>query len=318
MWHSRTVDGPGRGQGPIRQKRGTTLNVTFYGVRGSTPCSSRSLCGYGGNTACVVVEERGEDPILFDLGTGLRFFGLDHQRRGTGPFRGTALVTHLHWDHVQGIPFFPPLLSPGGHLDIYAPVQDEGSLSDVVNRFLTPPYFPVGIESLPGEVAFHETEPGDFTVGSAHVRAEVVPHCGRTFGYRVEIGGRSVAYVSDHQQPGEGATDVDPAVLDLCADVDLLIHDAQFDDEEFAARSDWGHCTVDYAVEVAVRSGSSTLALFHHDPSHTDARIDGLLERARRLSAERGGVEVVAAYEGLTVSLPGVPETDRRPVGSAP
>lgn len=288
--------------------RGTVLNVTFYGVRGSTPCSDERLARYGGNTACVVLDHPGHEPIVFDLGTGLRFFGMSLAETCAAPdssglFRGTALVTHLHWDHVQGIPFFAPLLCDGAELDLYAPTQSGESLADVVRGFLSPPYFPVAVEALPGDIRFHDTTAGTFRVGDAVVQSAWVPHVGPTLGYRVELDGRSVAYVSDHQQPGVGSTEVDPAVLDLCRDADVLIHDAQFDAAEFAQRSDWGHCTVEYAVEVAAQAGCQTLVLFHHDPSHHDVRVDELLADARSLAAQRGVPEVIAAHEGLTISL---------------
>lgn len=303
---------PDAWQGSIRLTRGIVLNVTFYGVRGSTPCSDERLSRYGGNTACVVIDQPGHQPIVFDLGTGLRFYGIESCGcpSATVPFRGTALVTHLHWDHVQGIPFFAPLLCDGAELDLYAPAQEGESLGEVVRGFLSPPYFPVEVDALPGEIRFHDTEPGSFRVGDALVTAAWVPHVGPTLGYRVELGGRSVAYVSDHQQPGVGSTEVDPAVLELCRDVDVLIHDAQFDDAEFAQRSDWGHCTVEYAVEVAAQAGCRTLVLFHHDPSHHDVRVDELLVEARELAAARGVPEVVAAHEGLTLSLVPAAESD--------
>ena len=298
----------GRLAGTVPTTRGTVLNVTFYGVRGSTPCSGGEFARYGGNTSCVVLDGPGRSPIILDLGTGLRVYGAELTRRDMDgavgePFRGTALLTHLHWDHVQGIPFFAPLLSAGAELDLHAPVQAGEPLADVVRGFLSPPYFPVELEALPGQIRFHDTEPGRFRVDDATVTAAWVPHVGPTFGYRVERDGRSVAYVSDHQQPTAGPTAVDPAVLELCRDVDLLIHDAQYDDAEFAQRPDWGHCTVDYAVEVAAASGAHTLALFHHDPGHDDRRVDELLVSARELADLRGVPEVIAAHEGLTVTL---------------
>ncbi len=270
-------------------------------MRGSTPCSCESLSRYGGNTSCVVVESDDHDPIVLDLGTGLRFFGLN--RPFDEPFQGSALVTHLHWDHVQGLPFFSPLLAPGARLDLYAPAQEGVALEEAVRGFLSPPYFPVGIDDLPGEIVFHDTEPGEFKVDGALVSAAWVPHCGPTLGYRVTSGDVTVAYVSDHQQPGLGSTQVDPDVLDLGRGADVLIHDAQFDDLEFSMRSDWGHCTVDYAVEVAAQAGAHTLVLFHHDPSHTDVRVDELLAHARTLGARRGITEVLAASEGLALSF---------------
>lgn len=262
------------------------------------------MARYGGNTACVVLDERGQAPIVLDLGTGLRFFGLDWARRnGHSDFRATALLTHLHWDHVQGIPFFAPILSEGSCIDVHGPVQDGGSLEDVVRTFLAPPYFPVGIDSLPGRIDFHETTAGEFRVGEAVVQAGWVPHCGPTLGYRVTMGGRSVAYLSDHQQPGVGSTDVDPGVLDLCRDVDLLIHDAQYDLDEFAARVDWGHCTTDYAVEVAAQADVKRLALYHHDPSHDDEMVEDLVRKSAAVAASRGDFEVFAAAEGMVIEL---------------
>ncbi|HNJ68760.1 MAG TPA: MBL fold metallo-hydrolase, partial [Microthrixaceae bacterium] len=141
----------------------------------------------------------GRSPIILDLGTGLRVYGAELTRRDMDgavgePFRGTALLTHLHWDHVQGIPFFAPLLSAGAELDLHAPVQAGEPLADVVRGFLSPPYFPVELEALPGQIRFHDTEPGRFRVDDATVTAAWVPHVGPTFGYRVERDGRSVAY----------------------------------------------------------------------------------------------------------------------------
>jgi ribonuclease BN (tRNA processing enzyme) len=170
---------------------------------------------------------------------------------------------------------------------------------------MSPPYFPVEIDALPGSFTFHEASDEVVDVHGAKVTAATVPHVGPTVGYRVEFDGVSVAYISDHQQPGVGSTEVAPSVLDLCEGVDLLIHDAQFDDEEFALRHDWGHCTSDYAIEVAARAGAKRLALFHHDPSHCDVRLDQLAERAAEQGARRGLDEVITAAEGLTLSFTG-------------
>ncbi len=285
--------------GPTR--RGPPLNVTFYGVRGSTPCSCDSNRRYGGNTSCVAIEWPDRDPIVLDLGTGLRFFGMTQPTDGT--FRGTALVSHLHWDHVQGIPFFTPMLAEGARLEVYAPVQESAPLCEAVRTFMSPPYFPVEIEALPGAFGFHEVDRGTFEIDGATITVAPVPHIGPTVGYRIDCDGVSIAYVSDHQQPGVGSTEVASSVLELCEGVDLLIHDAQFDDPEFAARADWGHCTIDYAIEVAARSGARRLALFHHDPSHCDERMDDLIARARVCAAQRGLQEVIAASEGLTIAL---------------
>ena len=250
----------------------------------------------------MVLEEPGHRPVIFDLGTGLRFFGMTQPQDGT--FDGIALVSHLHWDHVQGLPFFAPTLSPGARLDLYAPAPDDGSsLSDAIHTFLAPPFFPVTVDALPGTFSFTEVSSGSFEVDGATVTVAQVPHVGATVGYRVERNGVAVAYVSDHQQPGCGRMEVDPAVLELCAGADLLIHDAQYTDEEFATRHDWGHCTVEYAVNVAAQAGARRLALFHHDPLHSDTMLDELGMFAARLAARQGVDEVVTAAEGMKISL---------------
>lgn len=243
----------------------------------------------------------GAEPIVFDLGTGLRFFG---DAQGAEQFRAHALVTHLHWDHVQGLPFCPPIHRPGSVCDIYGPGQEGLSLHESFEEFMRPPYFPVRVSELIGQIAFHTVEEGAFAVGDAKVTARYVPHIGPTLGYRVELGGRTVAYISDHQQPLDGSMHIAPEVLELADGVDLLIHDAQYTAEEFAVKGAWGHCTIEYAVHVAAEAGARRLALFHHDPAHTDDVVDRALRAAQDQGSGRGLDEVIAASEGLTVALP--------------
>jgi phosphoribosyl 1,2-cyclic phosphodiesterase len=242
----------------------------------------------------------GEPPIICDLGTGLRTFGATQPLDGT--FRGTALITHIHWDHVQGLPFFPPADRVGATLDIYGPAQEEGLLGDVFGDFMRPPYFPVHFSDLRGDIRFHDVTDDDVSIGNAKVRVRPVPHTGPTVGYRIEWDGASVAYISDHQAPPL-LDRVAESVLELCDGVDLLIHDAQYRPDEFEVKSHWGHCTVDYALLVAKQAGARRLALFHHDPAHDDAEMDRLLDEAREHAAAVGLDDVVAAYEGLRITL---------------
>jgi phosphoribosyl 1,2-cyclic phosphodiesterase len=248
-----------------------------------------------------VLEAPGHDPIVLDLGTGLRHWGLTLPRDGS--FRGSAFVTHLHWDHVQGLPFFAPILAAGAQLEVYGPGQDFCSLGQAFDQFVRPPYFPVTVEELCEQIAFYDASDADLEVDGAKVRVRPVPHCGPTNGYRVERGGVSVAYLSDHQMPLDGRHEVNDAVLELCDGADLVIHDAQFTKAEFAEKSHWGHCTIEYAVFVAEAAGAKRLALFHHDPAHTDEQLDEILVLAREAAASTGLLEVISAYEGLTVSL---------------
>jgi phosphoribosyl 1,2-cyclic phosphodiesterase len=274
-------------------------------VRGSTPCPCEANSRYGGNTACVALEVPGEDPIILDLGTGLRLFG-DTQPTD-GSFRGTAFVTHIHWDHVQGLPFFVPALRAGAQLDIYGPPQDDGlTLGDAFNEFMRPPFFPVRTSDLPGDIRFHDVSDTQLAIGNAKVTVRSVPHVGTTNGYRIDWDGVSIAYLSDHQSPvsgeDEGVSIVD-SVLELAQGVDVLIHDAQYWPGEWRRKSTWGHCTVDYAVHVARVAGARRLVLFHHDPAHDDAEVDKVLAHARLRADGTCIDEVLAAYEGLTISF---------------
>lgn len=278
------------------------VNVTFWGVRGSTPCPSEANVRYGGNTSCVTVEAAGLDPIVLDLGTGLRCYGRQvMEQKGDEGFRALVLVTHLHWDHVQGLPFFDPVHCPDTDLTILGR-GDDGTLADAFGRFMRPPFFPITAVDLIGSVHFDDFVDAETEWGRARIIARDVPHTGPTNGYRIEIDGRSIAYISDHQQPADSHR-VAPSVLELAADVDLLIHDAQYTVEEFGPKSDWGHCTVDYAVEVAKQSGARRLALFHHDPSHDDEAMDRIVADARAMAEGSSIEEVFAGQEGLRVGF---------------
>jgi phosphoribosyl 1,2-cyclic phosphodiesterase len=279
------------------------IEVAFHGVRGSTPCCGETVRRYGGNTSCVSVHRDGAAPIVFDLGTGLRQFGLEQGMAEA--YHGTILLSHLHWDHVQGLPFFVPLLREGSEVDVWAPVQEDGrSVREAFDTFLRPPYFPVCIEALPGKVRFHEVADEHFDVGDAQVLARTIPHVGRTNGYRLSWGGVTVAYLSDHQQPTDGDLVVPEGALTLCEGADLVIHDAQYTPDEFDRKQDWGHCTVEFALQVAYEAGAKGLALFHHDPLRTDDQLDEIA-RCTRPMADRLGISLHVAADGMRLSLSG-------------
>ena len=188
---------------------------------------------------------------MFDIGTGARYFGLTWPQDRS--FDGVCLLSHLHWDHVQGLPFFGPVLRPGSRLELHAPIQPPGSsLEAVVLGMLCPPLFPIGVADLPGEIRLVEHGDEDFGIGDVEVSARLIPHLGATLGYRLSWGGASVAYLSDHQQPGIDVYDATANARELCQGVDVLIHDAQYTRPEFERKSTWGHCTTEYAVWLAL------------------------------------------------------------------
>ncbi|MHB1987176.1 MAG: MBL fold metallo-hydrolase [Acidimicrobiales bacterium] len=282
--------------------------LTFHGVRGSCPCSDRRLLRYGGATACVAVQpDQGAPPVVLDLGTGSRLLGEELvSSQGPGDRLSlSAFVTHLHFDHVQGLPFFAPALRDGVRLDIYGPCQEGPSLEETFAAFVRPPYFPIGLRELPAEVFFHELRDGQkVTVGEMTVLARDLPHRGPTVGYRVECDGRTVAYLGDHQEPVDALAStarISAAALDLAGRADVLIHDAQYTREEFEVKAHWGHSTVAYAVEVAQAAEVGKLVLFHHDPTHDDDLLDRLGAEAAELAGD--GLEVLVAAEGLTLKL---------------
>jgi ribonuclease BN (tRNA processing enzyme) len=252
----------------------------------------------------VTVETGFGPPIILDLGTGLRPLGLELDAAGAAEtgIHLTAFLSHLHWDHIIGLPFFPTVHHPGTRLEVYGPPQQGGSLHDVFERVLHPPFFPINVEGLRGDVRFKEALDEDVMVGDAKVVVRQVPHVGTTLGFRVEAGGAAVAFVSDHQQPGN-SLHVDEKVLELCDGADLVIHDAQYTPEEFGFKSDWGHSTIAYAVHVAREAGARQLALFHHDPLHVDDDIDRLLAAARSTEDASHLDKVLAASEGLSLEV---------------
>lgn len=275
------------------------FDIRFFGVRGSTPCHGDDIARYGGNTSCVSVDVPGAPPIMLDLGTGARYFGLEFGAAEV--FEGHCLLSHLHWDHVQGLPFFPPLLRPGNRLRIHAPRQESGvTVAEIVDTMLCPPLFPVGVGDFPSAIEFEAHGDDDFTIGPVEVMSRLIPHIGPTLGFRVSYGGASVAYLSDHQQPAVDVFAATANARELCQGVDVLIHDAQYTPDEFVRKSDWGHCTIDYARWLAEECEVGSLVLYHHDPTHDDEWLDRLVADA----ADRAGdLEVIGAREGSTVRV---------------
>src|SRR5690606_34239698 len=191
----------------------------------------------GRTPSSLRLEARGHAPIAAAIAPGRRWLG--QTLPSDGSFRGAELVTHMHWDHVQGLRFFGPILAPGAKLDVYGPSQEVGSLADAFRQFGRPPFFPVTAEGLYGQIEVPGVDDGDIEIDGAKVRVRPVPHVGANNGYRVEVGGATVAYIADHQMPHDGSHRVSDDVLELCDGADLVIHDAQYTVEEFAQKYHW-------------------------------------------------------------------------------
>ena len=270
------------------------MRLLFCGVRGSTPSPGREFVRVGGHTSCVALAHDDDErwPLALDAGTGLRRLtdALDGHA-----FCGTLLLTHLHWDHVQGLPFFSAGDRDDARVHVVLPDQRGPTAVEALARGMSPPHFPIRPEGLRGEWSFESLESGSHCIEGFDVVAADVPHKGgRTFGFRVSDATGSVAYVPDHLP----ALDTSPGLARLLEGVDLLVHDAQFLSHEQAVADEYGHATVDDALRLAIAAGAGTLALFHHAPARTDDEVEAIGS-----AAKGSGIEVVVAREGEVVEL---------------
>ena len=272
------------------------MRVQLLGVRGSTPAPGPEFVRYGGHTSCVAVTAAGADrpSLVLDAGTGLRSLTglLDGQA-----YDGSIVLSHLHWDHMQGVPFFAAGDREASRVDLYVPAQDDKSGRDLLAQSFAPPSFPITPEGLRGQWAFHALTDGKHSIEGFTVTTVDIAHKGgRTFGIRVDDELGSLAYLPDHA-PAAGISD---ELVQVLEGVDVLLHDAQFLEGERPVAVDYGHATVEDSVKLAHECGAGTLVLFHHSPARTDDALDEIGRWAPGLA---GGLPVVVAREGMTLDV---------------
>jgi len=257
---------------------------------------------YGGNTSCVEVRH-GDNIIILDAGTGLRALGrallTEFKNR---PLNLTLLVSHTHWDHIQGLPFFAPIYSPRCRLRILGAPGTRQGLMNALTGQMESTYFPVPFAEAPGNIKIEEVKDFNFNVGMVRVHAQRSNHPGLCFGYRLSAPDGQIVFFPD-SEPRAGGEDRE--FLDFIREADVLILDSQYDAAEYKAHVGWGHGCVDETVALALKGGVRHLCLFHHDPDHDDRQIDAFVKRGRQLVAKRKGKMMVdAAREGMTIQLP--------------
>ena len=304
------------------------MRIRFWGTRGSIPKPGPATVRYGGNTSCV--EVRADNTlIVLDCGTGAHELGQQLVAANPGPMRGHLLITHTHWDHIQGFPFFAPLFLAGSEWDVYAPRQMGRTLAEILGGQMHRTYFPVPIGELAATIRYHELTEGAFDLDAVRVTTRYLNHPAPALGYRLEAGGVTVVYATDHEPHSRHHPDAageaervhreDARHIEFLAGADLVIHDAMYTLEEYPERLSWGHTPAEWAVDFAVAARARRLALFHHDPSRTDRAIDLLVASCRKRLPAQGGPEVFAAAEGqyLVVVRPGAASATAAPAGTS-
>lgn len=285
------------------------MRLKVWGARGSIPAPGPEMNRYGGNTSCVEITLSSGKTLIIDAGTGIRTLGF-----ALPPDipKINILLTHLHLDHIQGLMFFPPCFRSDSTIRIYGPTSPEASLEARIGRYISAPLSPVEVRELPCDVSFLDAPASEWEIGGATIRAEAVTHRGPTLGYRITDGDTTLCYLSDHE-PALGAplADLEPEWMsgyNLARDVDLLIHDCQYSDDEYPGHEGWGHSKVSDAITFAHRVGAKRTLLFHHDPLHTDAFLDDLHADAvacwEELGGEPGAIEIARERDEIDVSAP--------------
>jgi phosphoribosyl 1,2-cyclic phosphodiesterase len=280
------------------------MQLKIWGCRGSVPTPGPSTLRYGGNTSCIEVLPDEETVLVLDAGSGIRQLGIDLLRRGVR--RIHLLLSHLHLDHFEGLRFFTPLWDERTTIDIWGPRSPVFSLHDRIARSFSPPLFPLELQAVPARVTYHDVPYDRWTIGATTLEAALVVHRGPTVGFRIEAPRGTLAYLPDHEPALVGAIDGRRSEwlsgAGIAAGADVLVHDAQYFEEEYEQRIGWGHSSVAHTVAYGHAVEAQQLLLFHHEPEHSDEDLERLEARARELW-RNGAAPPALAREGMVLEL---------------
>ncbi|MBI3272916.1 MAG: STAS domain-containing protein [Planctomycetes bacterium] len=255
------------------------MKIKFWGTRGSIPTPDPDCMRYGGDTSCVEVRLSNGNLIILDAGTGIRRLGLSLLKDQAWTRKAAILLSHAHWDHIQGFPFFVPAFLKENHFEILGQFRIDSRLEDILKGQMEHQYFPVKLDAMAATNRFSEMVEETVTIQGATVTSRHLNHPGGVLGYRIEDRGNILTYATDNEHPPEG---INPKVVELALFADVFIYDAQYTPEEYPSKVGWGHSTWKAAIEAARAARAKQLILFHHDPTHDDAFIDRIVENARR------------------------------------
>jgi phosphoribosyl 1,2-cyclic phosphodiesterase len=307
------------------------MQITFWGVRGSYPVPGAATVRYGGQTSCVEVTSAAGETLIVDAGTGMRALGNKLMREATQAQHYHVLLSHVHWDHIQGLPFFSPAYVAGTRISMYALLTAADELQQVIGGITRHEFFPMSLEAVPAQFEFHQVEPGvDFDLGSFHVMPIALNHPFGSVGYRVDGDGSSWAYIADtapfdrvlHKQHflagPEALSEDDRIALGAMRDalvqrlegVDTVVYDTHFTEDEYRRFPHYGHSTPDQALEICAAARVRRLVLYHHAPSHGDEQMDRIAAEYLRKGAGVG-IEVLTSFEGMSLPIGPEPELDR-------
>ena len=294
------------------------MQVRFWGTRGSIAKPGPATVRYGGNTSCVQVTSPGGQLIIIDCGTGAHDLGqniLKHKMTGN---EGSILISHTHWDHIQGIPFFAPLFVPGNKWTFYAPRGFGDTLRETLAGQMEFTYFPVTLDAFGANVDYKDLVEQTFDIGDVRVTTRFLNHPALTLAYKLETGGATLVYSCDHEPHSHGLADGEGPVhgqdrehSDFFRDADLVIHDAQYTPAEYATKVGWGHSTPQYAAQMCREAGVRKLALTHYDPTRSDDEVDAILAELAAAAPKVDQLEIIGAAEGLVLEVTGTGRTNK-------